>query len=79
MDVHAPVDVNESSSWTQHESDFIENDRLLTVNEVANYFRLEPETVRAMARSGKLPAIKVGRIWRFRSSSLQIFLQNENQ
>lgn len=43
---------------------------LWTVEEVAQYLRLEPDTVRAMARDAKLPAIKVGRMWRFRRSAL---------
>jgi excisionase family DNA binding protein len=42
------------------------HDPLWTVDEIAHYLRLEPETVRAMAREGKLPAVKVGRVWRFK-------------
>lgn len=38
---------------------------LLTVKEVAKYLKLTPETVRAMARDGKLPSYKIGRVWRF--------------
>jgi excisionase family DNA binding protein len=39
---------------------------LWTVEEVAEYLRLQPETVRAKARKGEFPAYKVGkRIWRF--------------
>ena len=39
---------------------------LWTVEEVAEYLRVQPETVRAKARKGELPAYKVGkRIWRF--------------
>jgi excisionase family DNA binding protein len=39
---------------------------LWTVEEVAEYLRLQPETVRAKARKGELPAYKVGkRMWRF--------------
>jgi len=41
-------------------------EHLWTVEEVAEYLRLQPETVRAKARKGELPAYKVGkRIWRF--------------
>jgi excisionase family DNA binding protein len=39
---------------------------LWTVFDVANYLRLKQETVRMMARANKLPAIKVGKAWRFR-------------
>lgn len=41
---------------------------LWTVDDVALYLRLNPETVRQMARLGRLPGIKVGRSWRFRPS-----------
>jgi excisionase family DNA binding protein len=43
---------------------------LWTVEDVAQYLKLEPETVRAMARNGKLPAIKIGKVWRFKKSAL---------
>ena len=42
------------------------SEHLWTVEEVAEYLRLQPETVRTKARKGELPAYKVGkRIWRF--------------
>lgn len=43
---------------------------LLTVDELAEYLRLEPQTIRTLAREGKIPALKVGRIWRFRRSEV---------
>lgn len=43
---------------------------LWTVDELAQYLRLEPQTIRTLAREGKLPALKVGRIWRFRRSEV---------
>ena len=48
---------------------------LWTVEDVAHYLRLEAETVRIMARSGKLPAIKVGRVWRFHSQQIEQWVQ----
>lgn len=51
------------------------NGTLLTVNEVAKFLRLKPETIRSMARRGDLPAIKLGRVWRFRSSSISQMLE----
>ena len=42
------------------------SEHLWTVEEVADYLRLQPETVRTKARKGEFPAYKVGkRIWRF--------------
>jgi excisionase family DNA binding protein len=44
--------------------DPIDSPPLLTIDEVADYLKIKPSTVRAMCRRGELPAIKVGRIWR---------------
>ena len=53
----------------------LKTEPLWTVDDLAFYLKLEPSTVRAMARDGKLPAIKVGRVWRFRRSDLAKFLE----
>jgi excisionase family DNA binding protein len=44
---------------------------LWTVADVAEYLRLKPETVRMKARAKTLPAIKVGRVWRFRPDEIK--------
>lgn len=49
---------------------------LLTVDEVARYLRLQPSTVRGMARRGELPVVKVGRRWRFKRSLIENWLRN---
>jgi excisionase family DNA binding protein len=53
----------------------IGNGTLLTVDEVAKFLRLKPETIRSMARRGDLAAIKLGRVWRFRRSSITQLLE----
>jgi excisionase family DNA binding protein len=50
---------------------------LWTVEEVANYLRVKEETVRMMARTKRLPAMKVGKAWRFRSSEIKDMLFNK--
>ncbi len=47
---------------------------LWTVEDVANYLRLKQETVRLMARANKIPAIKVGKVWRFKASEIKEML-----
>lgn len=54
----------------------ISNGTLLTVNEVAVILRLKPDTIRSMARRGDLQAIKLGRLWRFRRSSISHLLED---
>jgi excisionase family DNA binding protein len=50
--------------------------RLLTVAEVAAYFRVDPESVRRWLRDGKLLGINLGRGpgWRIRFADLQSFI-----
>lgn len=48
---------------------------LWTAKDVADYLRLKPETVRMMARKRKLPAMKVGKAWRFRVSDIKEMLK----
>ena len=52
-------------------------DDLLTVEEAAQYLQLNDQTVRAMARQGRLPAFKVGRSWRFRKGDLNLGQMNK--
>jgi excisionase family DNA binding protein len=46
-------------------SESITNQSLLTVDDVARYLQLTPETIRSMARHGKLTGVRLGRVWRF--------------
>lgn len=45
-----------------------------TVNWVADYLQLHPETIRKMAREKKIPATRIGRVWRFKKSTIQEWL-----
>jgi excisionase family DNA binding protein len=54
-----------------------EAEPLWTVEELANYLRVKAETVRMMARAQKIPAIKVGKAWRFRASDIKEMLQSK--
>lgn len=53
-------------------------DPLWTVKEVSEYLRLKPETVRMMARNGRLPSIKIGRVWRFETNQIKEWLDVQN-
>ena len=55
-------------------------DRLLTVVEVAKYFRVDPESVRRWLREGKLLGINLGRGpgWRIRVGDLQTFINERH-
>ena len=54
-------------------------EKLMTLEEVAEYLRLSKDTVYRMANMGKLPASKVGSQWRFRKEDVDQWLEkNKN-
>jgi excisionase family DNA binding protein len=53
---------------------FLPEDRLLTPEDVADLLSVDREWVYRRARSGYLPAIKIGKFWRFRESAIRRFL-----
>lgn len=44
---------------------------IMNVEEVADFFRVSNQTIYNMLRAGKLPAVKVGREWRFSREKIQ--------
>ena len=48
---------------------------LLDDVQVATLLKVHPKTVQKMARNGELPAIRVGRYWRFLASALNSWIQ----
>lgn len=49
---------------------------IMTIEEVAEYLQLHPLTVRSLARSGAIPAFKVGRQWRIKRDVLVQWLND---
>ena len=49
----------------------------MTLEEVAAYLRLKPQTIYTWAQEKKIPAAKLGREWRFKKSIIDVwFLQH---
>lgn len=46
------------------------DNEILTVEEVAKYLKLKPQTVYKWAQEGQIPCAKVGKEWRFRKRIL---------
>jgi len=44
---------------------------VMTVREVASYLRFDERTVYNLASKGKLPAVKIGKQWRFRRCQIE--------
>lgn len=51
----------------------------LTAKQVAKYLQVKPLTVYQWARTNKIPADKIGRIWRFKKDVIDSFLEKESQ
>lgn len=47
---------------------------LITADQAAELLTLHPKTVKRLAKEGLLPAMKIGRVWRFRESSLDAWM-----
>ncbi len=43
-------------------------DEIMTLEEVAKYLKLKPQTIYNWAQDGKIPAAKLGKEWRFKKS-----------
>lgn len=58
-----------------------ETDVLWTVTDVARYYRIKPATVRTLTRRGILPAIKIGKAWRYDPKKIRngdFFMNTDN-
>jgi excisionase family DNA binding protein len=56
------------------------DDRILTLDEVSGYLKLNKATVYRMAQAGRIPATKVGKVWRFKESKVNAWLEkNSNE
>ena len=74
MGKRIPYSNNRISNGAAKDSIF-DTDPLWNVEDVANYLRLEPDTVRSMARRALIPGIKMGRMWRFRSKDIRLWVK----
>ena len=50
---------------------------LLTPEEVAEYVRVNPQTIYRLLRSGRLPGAKIGHQWRVRKADLDAYLHGQ--
>lgn len=52
-------------------------DEILTLKEISKYLRLSPDTVYKMAQEDKIPALKIGKKWRFRKERIDKWLKEQ--
>jgi excisionase family DNA binding protein len=52
---------------------------ILTIDEVAEYLRLTPQTIYKWAQEKRIPAVKLGKEWRFRRSIIDKWFDDQVQ
>lgn len=52
---------------------------ILTIDEVAEYLRLTPQTIYKWAQEKRIPAVKLGKEWRFRRSVIDKWFDDQVQ
>ena len=53
------------------------DNEILTIEEVAAYLRLTPQTIYKWAQEKRIPAAKLGKEWRFRKSIIDRWLDDQ--
>ena len=66
------VKADNSKRTPRNQSGSVE--QLWDVSEAAKFLRIHPKTLRDKARRGVIPGVQVGRLWRFRASALNEWL-----
>ena len=52
-------------------------ERLFDAHEVAEQCKVSEKSLHKWAREGRIPAVKFGRLWRFRKSAIDEFLDHQ--
>jgi len=50
---------------------------IMTVQELAQYLRLAEATIYRLAQAGEIPAVKVGRTWRFKKELIDEWFRKQ--
>lgn len=50
--------------------------RIMTVKEVSKYLRIHPTTVYRLAKTGLIPAFKIGDSWRFDVNQIDKYVES---
>jgi excisionase family DNA binding protein len=53
------------------------DNEILTIEDVASYLQLTPQTIYRWAQEKRIPAVKLGKEWRFRRSIIDAWLDEQ--
>ena len=51
---------------------------ILTVKQLASYFQMDEHTIYRLAKSGKIPAMKIGAEWRFKKNLIDKWIEEKS-
>jgi excisionase family DNA binding protein len=54
------------------------SEAMMTLQQAAEFLQTDPDTLRALARRGRVPAMKVGRQWRFDPALLREWIREQS-
>jgi excisionase family DNA binding protein len=52
---------------------------ILNIKEVADFLRIPVSTIYKLAQDGKVPAVKVGKHWRFLKKDLELLFEQKRE
>lgn len=52
-------------------------ERLLDSDEAASLLKIHPKTLQRMARNGEISGVQIGKLWRFRASLLNNWMESK--
>ena len=55
------------------------SDDILNIKEVSNYLKIPVSTIYKLAQDGKVPAVKVGKHWRFLKRDLELLFAQKRE
>ncbi len=56
-----------------------EEGSILTIKDVAGYLKVNERTIYRLAAAKKLPAFKVGTVWRFKKADIEAWIASQSQ
>ena len=51
---------------------------ILTVKQLASYLQMDEHTIYRLAKSGKIPAMKIGAEWRFKKNLIDKWIEEKS-
>ena len=71
--------VNEGRMTPSSVSALSQCEPLIDAEQAAELLSVHPKTVKRLAAEGRIPAMKIGKLWRFRPSALDSWVQSQIQ